>query len=152
MNENSLSSLKPLHLPNAVSIFPLAIGWYLLLALIIIGIIITISYFVLRQKKLKKQVYQLLAEIQNHATPDNHNQVIAQVSILLKRVARLKFPKHKPENLFGEDWLIFLDKTGATKDFTKGSGRVLLNIYKNNSMINTNELFALTRKWLGRVL
>ena len=58
MENNSLADLKDIHLPAPVSIFPLAPGWYIVLAVMLVIIILLILWQLRRaskQYKLKRQ-------------------------------------------------------------------------------------------------
>jgi len=151
MDANTLlSQLKNVHLPNGISIFPIASGWYMLITLLALLIGGSLWWKIVKNKykKQKLQAYAILAEIKkNHS-----DEMLSEVSILIKRVAILKFPKEAVHTLFGERWLEFLDRTGKTTDFTKGEGRYLLNIYQTGKIENPDEFFACVRRWLGSVL
>lgn len=151
MDSNTLlAGMKNVHLPNGVSIFPIASGWYILVILSLI-IICTLLWWKLIKNKYKKQklqAYAILAKIEK----DQTEEMLSQVSILIKRVAIMKFPKEKVHTLFGEKWLEFLDKTGKTQDFTTGAGRYLLNIYQVSKVPNPDKFFTCVKQWLGSVL
>ena len=142
MESNSLANLKDLQLPEAVSVFPLAPGWYGVIFIIIL-IMLALSYWQIRRLAHQRKVASIvelltLIEQQNSSSG---TQLLAEVAILLKRVAREKFPEQQPQNLFGEPWLQFLDSSGKTTQFTQGAGRVLLEA-----------LFDVVRAWLKVVL
>lgn len=145
-----LSQLKDVHLPQAISIFPLAGGWYILTSLIIAAIVFGLWWKFVKNKykKQKLEAYSLLAEIERNQS----KEMLCEVSILIKRVAILKFPEEQVHTLFGEEWLKFLDKTGKTTNFTHGEGRCLLNIYQSSKIENPVEFFLVVKQWLGEVL
>lgn len=147
-SNNPLADLKDIHLPNSVSVFPLSIGWYILIVLLIIGVALLLWWRlkIRRQQKQRLKINQLLDEIES--THGNTPNTVGEVSILLKRVAATKFPKQDVHKLLGNKWLEFLDKTGKTNDFTIGAGRSLLDIYKKQELDNPSEFFAVIRKWL----
>jgi hypothetical protein len=151
MDTNTLlSQLKNIHQPNGVSLFPIAPGWYIL-AVLIIAIIGSLLWWILvrhKYKRQKLQIYSLLTDIQNN----NSAEMLSEVSILLKRVAIMKFRQVAVHTMFGNAWLQFLDRTGKTNDFTVGAGRHLLDIYKTGQIENPDEFFACVRKWLRTVL
>ena len=153
MESNSLANLKDLQLPEAVSVFPLAPGWYGVIFIIIL-IMLALSYWQIsrlaHQRKVASIVELLtLIEQQNSSSG---TQLLAEVAILLKRVAREKFPEQQPQNLFGEPWLQFLDSSGKTTQFTQGAGRILLEVYQNKPLENPQALFNVVRAWLKVVL
>ena len=153
MESNSLANLKDLQLPEAVSVFPLAPGWYGVIFIIIL-IMLALSYWQIRRLAHQRKVASIvelltLIEQQNSSSG---TQLLAEVAILLKRVAREKFPEQQPQNLFGEPWLQFLDSSGKTTQFTQGAGRVLLEVYQNKPLENPQALFDVVRAWLKVVL
>ena len=152
MDTNQLAQLKDIHLPQPVPILPLASGWYMLAILLLVVLcLLGFGLFRYRQHKYKiNNIYQLLSDIEHKEIANM--KLIPEVSILLKRVARMKFPQEKPHILFGDAWLMFLDKTGKTDQFTKGVGRYLANVYQQQHVTNVDEFFALIRQWLKVVL
>jgi hypothetical protein len=150
MENNLLAQLKDVHLPPPVSIFPLAPGWYIL-AILIILIVIFILYKSIKayyKRKHDLAIYTILEQINNN--PDCN--LIEETSLLLKRVARKKFPQQAPHLLFDQKWLEFLDATGKTSNFTQGPGRVLLNIYHKPQQSENNQLHQAVKAWLQEVL
>lgn len=145
-----LNQLKNVHLPNGTSIFPIAVGWYLLIILVLLFAagLLWWKFIKNKYKKQKLQAYAILAEIEKNKS----EEMLSEVSILIKRVAIFKFPRESVHTLFGERWLEFLDKTGKTTDFTNGDGRYLLNIYQTGQIKNPDKFFACVRQWLGSVL
>lgn len=153
MESNSLANLKDLQLPEAVSVFPLAPGWYGVIFIIIL-LMLALSYWQMHRLAHQRKVASIvelltLIEQQNSSSS---TQLLAEVAILLKRVAREKFPEQQPQNLFGEPWLQFLDSSGKTTQFTQGAGRVLLEVYQNKPLENPQALFNVVRAWLKVVL
>ena len=151
---NPLAELKDLHLPTEVPLFPLAIGWYLIAAILVLAIIGFIYYRICQRKRLTKilAIEQLITELESNHTQLIDAEIIAQASILLKRIAMTKFPTQKPEYLTGMAWLEFLDKTGKTTEFSTGVGKCLINIYQLQQLDNRDEFFNALRKWLRSVL
>lgn len=151
-NNNLLADLRNIHLPAQISIFPLAIGWYILIALILVvisfGSYLIVKY--IKRLEWKRYVYGLVNELENKSKAGD--PALSDISILLKRVAISRYPEMQPQSLFGEKWLAFLDRTGNTTAFTHGAGRNLLNIYKNEAIDNPQEFFVVIKKWLGHIL
>jgi len=153
-NTNPLAELKDVHLPAPVSIFPLATGWYIVIAIIFI-LIAVLTWWQLRRHKKKQQqqeIFSLLKQIEANAVTTSDEKTIEECSILLKRVAVAKFPEQKPQLLFGKNWLQFLDKTGKTTEFTTGSGHYLGEIYQKQQLEDKEAFFALIEKWLRSVI
>src|SRR6516165_10054078 len=122
-----LSQLRDIHLPPPITIWPLALGWYLLLAFFIILMLIAIYFWLsyLKKHHLKKCVMKRLEELQQEQ--NLHHAVSEELSVLLKRAALATFPRKEVAGLYGEEWLQFLDKTAVTNEFTEGAGRQLIS-------------------------
>jgi hypothetical protein len=114
-SSSALGQLKDVHLPQEISIFPLAGIWYILMGIVVVITALGLWWILVknRYKKQKLQAYALLAEIEKKQS----GEMLSEISILIKRVAILKYPKEKVHTLFGEKWLEFLDKTGKYNKF-----------------------------------
>ncbi len=135
-----LSQLHDIQMPAAMGWWPLAVGWYLLIALIVLLLVFG-SWFFSRPKKrhLKREVLTLL-----------DNADYAGVSTLLRRVALFQYPKENVAGLQGEAWLAFLDKTGKTTAFTQGQGRVLMTAPYQARPEKTDEaLVEIVTQWIA---
>lgn len=150
MENNSLANLKDLQLPEAVSIFPLAPGWYGVIAILVL-IMFAIGYWQIKRLHKLQRVSNIITLLDSIAL-QNNPQLLAEVSILLKRVAREKFPEQQPQSLFGDKWLQFLDKSGKTTNFTQGAGSILLDVYQNKPLENPEKLITIIKTWLKVVL
>ena len=152
MENNLLSQLRDIHYPNTISIFPLAIGWYILIFIFIlffILLIIKLLHLKIKHYKINK-VYQIIDLIESN---DSYSEdFLAHLTVLLKRVAKLKYAKEKPQLLYGVDFLKFLDSKINSDDFTNGAGRNLLNIYQKQTNFDNSDLIALVKKWIRTAL
>ncbi len=151
---NPLAELKPLHLPPEVSWWPPAIGWYLLLAVVIV--VLVIAWWRYRKycaaKRLRQTITAQWLAIENEYLANPSPEVLATINVFLKRVAVKYYPEEKPRLLTGNDWLIFLDKSGKTKQFSSGVGQLLANPYRRTELTDCRELFAVIRSYLKVVL
>jgi flagellar biosynthesis chaperone FliJ len=107
-----LQNLKDIHSPDVVGIWPLAYGWWILSAIILIVMILAIKWLFNAHKKqiIKRQALVELREIP-------HDQVnnIAQLNQLLKRAAMGYFPKSYIQKMYGQEWTSFLIETFPSK-------------------------------------
>lgn len=151
---NPLAELKDIHSPHDVSSWPLAIGWYVLIA---IGIIVAVIYLMRYIHKKNKQAHfnqlnELLSAIEANYSLISDTEIIAECSVLLKRIAREKFPNENPQMLLGNEWLTFLDRTAKTQEFSAGYGKCLANTYQRQALDNKDEFFNLIRQWIRSVI
>ena len=150
----SLSQLRDIHLPDPISIWPPAPGWYLAAILIIAGFA-TGYYFLYRywrnnsaRRMALKQLTQL--EQRYHNNPAS-NDIVAELSILLRRLALAYFPRNDIAGLQGSAWLDFLNKTAKTTLFSAASAEILtLGPYQKQSQQNLDEVFIACKQWIKK--
>ena len=130
----------------------MAIGWYFLGILILSILIITIWWYISLRHKPIEEINHILTNLESRSAHENSEEILAEISILLKRIAIMRFPQQNPHALFGEKWLAFLDSTGKTTSFTSGHGRALLDSYQKKPLQNRDELFSLIKQWIRIVL
>jgi hypothetical protein len=156
-----LAQLHDIVLPQAISWWPLAWGWWLLLALIL-GVVLSIIFF--RQRTIKRNQYrreavQELTDIFLRYQEDKKQEdrqiarLLQQVNILLRRTAMSAQPQNYPVDIQGRDWLQWLATycPETTHDFTAGVGEALLTgPYQLNPNVDAVALQSLVNTWLLR--
>jgi hypothetical protein len=156
--EDPLSQLADIHLPDAVSMWPPAPGWWLLAALFL-GALVLLCMVQFRRWQQRQRLVVVLTELAqaraawNQADAANHNTaglaLLYAINSLLKRVALLHFPEAQVAPLVGSAWLRFLDTHGATADFSNGVGRVLADgEYRPVFDADADALCQLARRWI----
>ena len=103
MPENNLPELRDIHLPQGVDFFPIAYGWWVILA----GILGLVALFFLIRflRKKSKKLYALY--LLKNITPTNPVIAAAQISVILRRICVFKYKE--AATLAGNDWLQFLN-------------------------------------------
>ena len=146
--------LKDIHLPDAVSLWPPAIGYWLVLGLVIVCIIMFISIKKLRQRRqVKRLALTKLNKIKKQFKIDHdEKKLVSAVSELLRRAAISSYPRSDCASLTGNDWLKWLDQP-LSKDklnFTDGSGYLLTEfIYSKSAKADDiNQLLSVSQRWL----
>lgn len=143
--------LRDIHIPDAISWWPLAVGWWI--TLVLIPILLWISFKVykyLTQKTAVKTAKKLLAQLKQDRTK-TEAQMLAEISALIRRVAMSVAPREECASLTGQEWLEYLDKSLKDNAFTQGIGQCLADVsYRKNKneKINVPELINLTERWL----
>lgn len=102
---NPLDQLKDIHLPDTVSNWPPAYGWWLLILVTLTSIVVTVV-MVRRFKRIRraqKQALTILNTIQ--ATQSDWPQ---QLNGVLKRLAIRYFPNHDVAAMHSSQWSGFL--------------------------------------------
>ena len=152
MQQATQLPVRDLHLPEAISFWPPALGWWLLAILLLA--LIGLSYWLYKRwssKAAVKAAQKLLAAIQNDTMLDNA-QKIRELSGLLRRVAISIYPPAQAAGLTGEAWLAFLDSTLPGGRFAGGTGRCLIDApYRKTPPddLDVSELITLCADWLN---
>jgi len=129
-SENPLANLKDIHLPDAVSAWPPAPGWWILAFLIVA--LLSWSIWIFWKKYQQKHLLrvsiatleQLEKDFEKHQNPQ---QLIRQYSSLLRRVSIALFSRSEVASLTGQSWLEFLDNRAHTTLFNSEAGNLLVN-------------------------
>lgn len=137
MNEQTLSpqtlDLRDIHLPEPISWWPIAPGWWLLMvSLFLIIAVIFILRKIYLGKQLKRDITSELENIkQQFQKTQNKSQLAKSLSILLRRASISYYPKTNIAGLTGEHWLAYLDNTNVKlsekNSFKNNAGKVLLS-------------------------
>ena len=150
--------LKDIHLPEPVSWWPIAPGWWIIIAsLLLITIIIFISRKIYLNRQLKRDINTELENIKLRFQITNNKLELAQsLSILLRRASISYYPDKNIAGLTGKDWLLHLDSnrdnSSNDKFFQSETGEILLNApylpASNDINFNATALIELCEIWL----
>ena len=138
----------------APDFWPPAPGWWVL-AVLLPGLLFVLTRYLITFRRRRRRQARLLGELQALSTrrPD---QVVTQVSMLLRRVALMCFDRPQVAPLTGQAWLAFLDRTGGHGAFVQGVGKVLATapyVATHNVTASDNDaLISLARQWIKQNL
>ncbi len=146
-----LANLADIHLPEPISAWPPAIGWWLLALVVLAFIAGLIRWQIKRYQKsaYRREALAQLAVIKSQARENSSIATATQLSGLLKQVAVTAYGRHQTASLNGTAWLKFLDEKGDTQSFTSGPGKILGDdIYKPHVDIDLEKLFHISQQWI----
>ncbi|ARM34226.1 DUF4381 domain-containing protein [Legionella longbeachae] len=150
-NTDPLAQLKDIHLPTPIGWWPLAPGWYVVIALMVL-IFIFVFYWIYknhRNAKAKNCALILLMNYQKEYEKE-HNVALtsARISELLRRVALVYYPRGEVASLHGENWLRFLNATGKGIDFNLVKDMLLDAPFKTGQTMDLSPLFKTAQLWI----
>src|SRR5690606_33417427 len=122
MNPEALP-LRDLHLPEAIGWWPPAPGWWLLLALLVLGLVLAAraSFLLHRRNAARRVALAELARLKRDWDADrNPAALAASVSDLLRRAMLAYAPRHEVAGLTGRAWLEWLDRGLERRPFSNG--------------------------------
>ncbi|MBN8184696.1 DUF4381 domain-containing protein [Roseibium aggregatum] len=142
-----LDLIEPAPEPPAISMLPQTEGWIWLIALLVLAIAMGLQRFL---KRWSGNAYrrQALREL------DTLDGDIAGIAALVRRTALVAYPRRDVAPLHGYDWLVFLDRTYGSTDFTSGVGQVLAHapygVKGNIEERDDGSLQQLVGNWIHR--
>ncbi len=149
-----LQELRDVHLPDPISLWPLAWGWWMVLGLVVFGVIVFMWIRSYRRRTHARRLALLeLGIVQNHYRHNQDDQwAVGRLSEIVRRLALATFPRTEVAGLVGNAWLRFLDEVGQTNQFTQGVGSLLsVGPYQQQALVSATDLMSLVEKWIQHV-
>jgi hypothetical protein len=103
---------------DPISWFPLAIGWWLLFAVILTLLLITILSYFWQKRKKSKWEFRLLKKLEliENTLSQSEAQIAArEVEELMRRLAIHRYSRKECANLHGDAWLEWLTEKDMAK-------------------------------------
>lgn len=148
--------LRDIHLPDPLSWWPLAPGWWILLGLLLVLFVLLIRWLFTEKTPSKRGLQRQLQKMLDHLQQEKSDKAFVEaLSALLKGVAVERYGA-EVAGLSGEAWLGFLDQhwvdntiRESKHSFSQGTGRVLLTApYQKHVDIDRQALMDLASEWL----
>ena len=121
--------IRDLHLPDAVGWWPLAPGWWAVIALATIGLLWLLRVYLAHRRRGAARRFalrQLEALSSAYAKDGNAVALGSAVSELLRRTMLAYAPRADVAGLTGEEWLEWLDRDLDRSHFVEGDGRPVI--------------------------
>jgi len=141
---NPLDQLKDIHLPEAVSFWPLAWTWWVIL-FAIIGLI-ALALWYRKQQAWRRYALKQLKAIdwqQEHNACRDCNKILKQIA--LQKLGKESAP------LSGENWLEYLDKQVKHPIFMPHLRPFAHILDEPNIHVDTHQLHKATAQWIRKV-
>ena len=135
--------LRGLHLPDPVGWWPLAPGWWALLALLV-AVLVWMSYRAIlrwRHNAARRHALRQFASIESDYRNGEHPVVLGNgLSMLLRRAMLAYAPRAEVAGLAGEEWLVWLDRDLPVPYFSTEGGKSLLQLPYRNPNDNFDDI------------
>ncbi len=130
-----LEQLRDIHLPDGVSWWPLAIGWWIVIAIIITVIVLLIAKTIVSKRRQRFARYALIELDQIKRNADN--DWLMQTHHIMRRASLCYFPKSQVAVMENRHWVTLLYQTGS--DIWSQQSLQLLEegIYRNPDTIDS---------------
>ncbi|MDR4460394.1 MAG: DUF4381 domain-containing protein [Nitrospirales bacterium] len=153
-SSSPLQELRDVHLPDPISLWPPAPGWWVIFGLVMMGVIVFL--WILRNRHRmpvrRLAMKELRAIKQYYDTHQDDQWLVQRLSVMIRRYAIATFPRNEVAGLVGISWLQFLDRSGRTNQFTDGVGCLLgSGPYQQQAAVSVAELVPLVEHWIQQV-
>lgn len=127
-----LSDLRGLYLPEDPSWWPPAPGWWVVFLLCLMALLLILKLVKGRRGEVEGswQSSALLQHARLKSVFESGaplNDVLSQCSVLMRKVALARLPRDRSASVQNDAWLQLLDEIGGTDQYSNGPGRLLLN-------------------------
>ena len=116
MQNDPLSQLRDIHLPEPGGLWPPAPGWWVLAA-VILATGFAFGIWLLRRHRRNRWIKSAKQELERIRNSDcTESEKLDELNRLLKRAARRRYPDQHPESLSGDPWIAFLTEKSGRND------------------------------------
>lgn len=141
---------------DAISRWPLAIGWWVLIGLAIVMIILAVSFVISRirfKRSWKYDTFKKLAILEENLTDITARQTVMTLSEYIRRIVLRRFPRKECAGLVGKAWLKWLAKHDPKEFDWETKGAVLIEgpyspIHQQLPPDQIKELIKAIRHWV----
>ncbi|BCG63490.1 MAG: hypothetical protein methR_P1209 [Methyloprofundus sp.] len=154
--EQGLAQLKEIEGLDAISWWPLAVGWWVVIALLVCLIIGLLWILLRRRRFLRSWQYGILTQLdtlKKTLTPESSLSIAIELSELMRRIATFEYSREACAGLTGKDWLLWL-KTHDPESFNweaHASWLTDVAYAPNDTQLSTEEITAVInaiRRWV----
>lgn len=159
MDPNTIP-IRDIHLPDAVSWWPPALGWWMFLAFAIILAVLFVFWLSrYRRLQLRRSALKELRRIeQEYQVQKDANLALVEMSKLLRQVCIRRYGQSEVAGLTGQRWLDLLDRSFGReqevnqKMFQNGVGQCLVTVrYQPKAELELGKLIRLCRDWIRAI-
>lgn len=147
-----VAGLIDIPLPREVSLWPQTWEARLATVLLVVGVIALVWRFA-HHRRVNRYRREAIAELNavRRSSAADRSDLLARLSLLVRRTALAAFPRGQVASLTGPAWLAFLDRSYGGREFSQGVGRLLVSgpyrqIPPDDAELQS--LVALVRRWI----
>lgn len=149
--------LRDIHLPDPISWWPPAVGWWILSGLLILLVFSVRWLFRYRHKKKYSSGNQAKLKLREiriaYSEKEDISYLVREISSLMRRLSISLFPREETAGLVGNDWLSFLDRVMQDRPFSEGIGRILSEgPYRPQTEVEGEALLVLCEQWINQAI
>ncbi|MDX1561281.1 MAG: DUF4381 domain-containing protein [Gammaproteobacteria bacterium] len=137
--------LRDIHMPAPVAWWPPAIGWWLVLGIVVVAA--AVAWFRYRSRFRERAALRGLKAVATALANGSAPAIcLQQISMILRRFAMSIDAPVPVAGLTGDEWLRFLDSRWQRNDFAEGDGRLLIyGPYAPEGRVGPDDVESLAR-------
>ena len=159
MNSFEQLPLRDIHLPEPVSWWPPALGWWLLSAVLVLAAFLVWSGLKKLSVYRQQRAFQHSVEVEldrieaEYKSTTNANRLLQDLSILLRRVVMTNYPREDVAGLCGKRWEGWLRDSAIGQGLSEQSIQLLVDgPYKKDIAVDAGRLLPACREWVESVI
>lgn len=141
---------------DAISSWPLAIGWLVLIAVVILAtsaLIWVVINRILFKRSWKNDTRQKLKALEKNLSEQTARETVITLSEYLRRIALRRFSRKECASLMGKDWLEWLTQHDPKSFDWKNKGTLLIEIpyapvHQELSTSQVKDLIQAVKSWV----
>jgi len=149
MPESTTLPLRDIKLPPEPGFWPLAPGWW-----VVIGVALVLICWLLwkylryrRRQKRWQAIQQQLAQIQfDYSQHQQDQQLLAELSVFLRRFVKFQLADPKATTLQGDAWLAYLNQLQPSGSFAPYAEALSSGVYQTNYRFDAQGLLSATEQ------
>ena len=145
--------LGPMYEPDAVRFSFEAPGWYVLgVILLLVATFLFFSWLKrYRKNGYRREALKTITRIEQNFQNQNEVNQLNDTLVLLKLVAMETFGRQQVAQLYGDDWLEFLELKGKNTPFTDYKQHIASTLYEPIAvgLKETKALMELSKQWIS---
>jgi len=147
---SSLDALRDIHLPDSISWWPPALGYWLVVAVLLVAAVLWFRRY--RRFAVRRATQLELSRLATsyQGQKDAHD-LAKQVNVLLRLAVLSLQPRQEAASLTGNDWITYVQSCSSEPDFTFSDGvKQLLTqgVYQARVDVDAELLLTECRAWV----
>jgi hypothetical protein len=145
--------LRDIKLPAEPGFWPLAPGWWLLIAILLVLFVwLAVIWYRHHLKKRRwLEINQQLSEIEfAYQQNQDSQQLLAQISVFLRRFVKFQLHQDQATTLAGDSWIAYLNQFDNSNPFAVYQSALTAGVYQDSCEYNAAGLLHTTRNFVHK--
>lgn len=145
-----IDQLRDIHLPDLVSPWPFALGWWIVIIIgLMLILLLNFSMKYYDNYLIRAQFLKELRSIQKEYQKDKRaNYALQKIARTLKKAALYYYPRQVVASLHGDEWLKFLSATSKDLDIARCDKLFKNALYQSSYKEDVSHVFVLAYQWI----